>query len=66
VLADRLVRTEPPGGRVLVVNHALNVPALLKAFGHPEGIPVAPNDYDPLFVIVPRGDGSPVVVFLRR
>jgi len=59
------VRAEPRQERVLIVNHSLNVPGLLKAFGHPEGIRVALDDYEPLFVIVPRADGPPIEVFLR-
>jgi broad specificity phosphatase PhoE len=63
-LVKRL-RTEHPHDRVLVVNHALNIPAILKAFGHPGGITVAVDDYEPLLVIVPLPDGPPVVVMLR-
>jgi hypothetical protein len=47
------------------VNHALDVPGLLKAFGHPEGVPAARDDFEPCFVIVPRPAGPPLVVFLR-
>ena len=60
------VRAEHPQGRVLIVNHALNIAGLLRAFGHPEGVPVAVNDYEPLLVIVPRPDGPPTVIFLRQ
>jgi phosphohistidine phosphatase SixA len=59
------VRAEQPQGRVLIMNHALNVPGLLKAFGHPDGIRVALDDFEPFFVIVPRPEGPPLVVFLR-
>ncbi len=59
------VRSEHPQGRVLIVNHALNVPGLLKAFGHPEGIRVALDDFEPFFVIIPRPEGPPLVMFLR-
>ena len=59
------IRAEHPHDRVLIVNHALNVRAILKAFGHPEGIDVARDDYEPLFVIVPRPEGPPIVVMLR-
>lgn len=59
------IRAEHPHDRVLIVNHALNVRAILKAFGHPEGIDVARDDYEPLFVIVPRPEGAPIVVMLR-
>lgn len=55
-----------PGVRVeRIVNHALDVPGLLKAFGHPEGVPAARDDFEPCFVIVPRPAGPPLVVFLR-
>lgn len=53
------------GYRVLIINHALNVPGLLKAFGHPDGIRVALDDFESLFVIVPRPEGPPLVIFLR-
>lgn len=59
------VRSAHPQDRVLIVNHALNVPGLLKAFGHPDGIRVALDDFEPLFVIVPRPEGPPLVIFLR-
>ncbi len=60
------VRAEHPQGRVLIVNHALNVAGILRAFGHPEGIPVAMKDYEPLLVVLPRPDGPPTVIFLRQ
>lgn len=59
------VRSEQPQGRVLIVNHALNVPGLLKAFGHPDDIRVALDDFEPFFIIIPRPEGPPLVVFLR-
>lgn len=59
------VRSEQPQGRVLIVSHALNVPGLLKAFGHPDGIRVAGDDFEPFFVIIPRPEGPPLIVFLR-
>lgn len=59
------VRSEQPQGRVLVVNHGLNVPGLLKAFGYPDGIRVGRDDFEPLFVIIPRPEGPPLIVFLR-
>ncbi len=59
------IRAEHPNDRVLVVNHALNIPAILKAFGHPGDITVAVDDYEPFLVIMPRPDGPPVVVMLR-
>jgi phosphohistidine phosphatase SixA len=63
-LAARL-RTHDRQDRVLVVNHALNIQPLLRALGHPDGVRVAVNDYEPLLLIVLRPDGPPLVVFLR-
>lgn len=59
------VTEEHARDRVLIVNHALNLPAILKALGHPEPVSVALDEYDPLFVVVPRREGPPVVVKLR-
>ena len=59
------VRRQHQHDRVLIVNHALNLPALLKALGHPGDVRVARDDYEPMFVVVPRSEGSPVVVLLR-
>ena len=59
------VRAEHPRDRVLIVNHALNIGAILRAFGHRETVDVPPTDYEPLFMIVPRPDGPPLVVMLR-
>jgi hypothetical protein len=61
----RRVRAEHARERVLIVNHSLNISAILKGFGHPEEVAVARDDYEPLFVIVPRADGPPFVVILR-
>lgn len=63
-LVDR-VRSQHPRERVLIVNHALNLPALLKALGHPGDVRVARDDYEPMFMVVPRTEGPPVVVLLR-
>jgi broad specificity phosphatase PhoE len=59
------VRMRHPRERVLIVNHALNLPALLKALGHPGEVRVALDDYEPIFMVIPRPDGPPVVVLLR-
>jgi broad specificity phosphatase PhoE len=59
------VRSEPAHARVLVVNHSLNIGAILKGFGHRETAVVARDEYDALFIIVPRPDGAPLVLLLR-
>jgi hypothetical protein len=42
-----------------------SVAALLKVFGHPVGITIAPAEYDNLFVLVPKGTAPPTVLRLR-
>jgi broad specificity phosphatase PhoE len=64
-LLVRRIRTEHAKDRVLIVNHALNIPAILKAFGDAGDLVVAPDDYERLVVIVPRGEGPPLVLMLR-
>ena len=63
-LLERL-RTQHAEGRVLIVSHALTIPHLLKAFGHPEEVMPDPKVYDPLYMIVPKPTGPPLVVVLR-
>ena len=50
---------------VLVVGHSNTIPALLKALGHPEPITIASEEYDNVFLIVPRSDGPPMLLRLR-
>jgi broad specificity phosphatase PhoE len=59
------IRAEHPHGRVLIVNHSLNIGPILKALGHPEELVVARDDYDPFIVIVPRREAPPLVLRLR-
>jgi broad specificity phosphatase PhoE len=61
-LISRL-RTQHANDRVLVVSHSLTLPRLLKALGYPIDITI--EEYDNLFVIVPKSDGSPLVLRLR-
>jgi broad specificity phosphatase PhoE len=63
-LLERL-RTQHAEGRVLIIGHSLTVPRLLKAFGHPEEVVIEKEEYDRLFVIVPKPTGPPLVVVLR-
>jgi len=50
---------------VLIVGHDSSLPAILKLFGHPKDIKIAPNEYDNLFVLVPKDTGPPTVLRLR-
>ena len=59
------VRDENRDGIVLIVGTARSVPALLKLFGHPADITIAPAEYDNLFVLLPKDTGPPTVLQLR-
>ncbi len=49
---------------VLVVGHSNTVPAVLAAYGHPGHLEIAHDEYDNLFVLIPRADGPPTVLRL--
>jgi len=63
-LINRL-RTQHADGRVLIVSHSLTIPHVLKAFGHPEEVVIQREEYDRLFVIVPKPAGPPLVFGLQ-
>jgi broad specificity phosphatase PhoE len=63
-LRERL-RMEQPAGVVLVVGHSNTVPELLAALGHKGDAGIAPDEFDNLFVLVPKKDGSPTVFRFR-
>ena len=50
---------------VLVVGHSNSVPQAIKLLGHPDPIEIGHDEYDSLFVVVPRGAGPPMVLRLR-
>ena len=60
---ERLAR-EQRDGIVLVVGHSNSLPDLLKALGCTTEISIAQEDYDNLFVVVPKG-GTAELVRLR-
>jgi broad specificity phosphatase PhoE len=64
LLLERLKRDDP-SGIVLVVGHQNTVPDLLAALGHVEKIEIRDNQFDDLFVVVPRATGPPTVVQLK-
>ena len=59
------LHTQHADGRVLIVSHSLIIPRVLKAFGHPEEVVIQREEYDRLFVIVPKPAGPPLVFVLR-
>jgi broad specificity phosphatase PhoE len=61
----RRVTTEHAGDRVLIVNHSLNLPRILRAFGHADPPAVRVDEYDALYVIVPRAGAAPIVLQFR-
>jgi hypothetical protein len=63
-LINRL-RTQHAEGRVLIVSQSLTIPHVLKAFGHLEEVVIQREEYDRLFVIVPKPTGPPLVAVLR-
>lgn len=63
-LADR-IRAEYPEGRVLIVGHSNTVPEILAAFGHEAQVKIASNEFDNLFLLIPKKEGPPAVLRLR-
>ena len=59
------LRSDHQGNRVLVVGHWSTIPAILKAFGHPQEITIERSAYDNLFVVIPKGEQAPTVLHLH-
>jgi broad specificity phosphatase PhoE len=59
------IRREAPRGIVLVVGHSNTVPLLLAAFGCAETVTIGSDEYDNLFVVVPKAESAPTLVRLR-
>jgi broad specificity phosphatase PhoE len=60
-----LLRTRHKSDVVLFVGHANTVPALIKALGHPSGIKILETEYDNLFVLIPKSEGTPLLLRFR-
>jgi len=64
-LAEKLKR-ENSSDVVLVVGHSNTIAPLLTALGcGAESVPIAGEDYDNLFVVVPQGGSPPLLLRLR-
>ena len=63
-LAEK-VRAGHEGDVVLVVGHSNTVPELLRAFGCTESVAIAAEEYDNLFVVVPKATGPATLLRLR-
>jgi phosphohistidine phosphatase SixA len=60
-----ILRSEHAQDRVLIVTQSLRISRWLKVLGSSVDITVAPTDYDNILVVIPRGDGAPLVLRLR-
>jgi broad specificity phosphatase PhoE len=61
-----LIRKEHTDDIVLIVTHSKILPKLLEAFAPFGEYPtIKPDDYDNLFIIVPKGKAEPTVMRLR-
>ena len=63
-LVDR-VRKNHGSETVLLVSHSDTLPGLLKAFGLPVEIQIAPEDYSNIFVVIPKPQGAPTLLRMR-
>ena len=63
-LIDR-IRREHANDVVLVVGHSNTVPEILTQLGASEPVTIQDDEFDSLFILVPRGQASPSVVRLR-
>jgi hypothetical protein len=59
------LRSQHAQDRVLIVTQSLRIPRWLKSLGYPGDVTVAPTDYNNLFIIIPKGDGDPLVLRLH-
>ncbi len=60
-----MLRKEHAKDVVLVVGHTNTIPDLLKALGCPGDLEIAADEYDNLFVVVPRSSGPATLMRLR-
>jgi broad specificity phosphatase PhoE len=63
-LTERL-KTHNGRGAVLVVGHSDTIPALLKEWGHTQPVTIDKSEFNSLWFVVSRPEGSPIVSRLR-
>lgn len=63
-LVDR-IRKDNPSDVVLVVGHSNSLPKVLQRLGHPDPVEIGDDEYDNLFVAVPRPGTPPSVLRLK-
>ena len=64
-LVERLRSEIPPDGVVLVVGHSNTVGPILTALGCAETVTIASDEYDNLFLVLPRDGGKAELIRLR-
>lgn len=57
----RQIQSHHGGDTVLVVGHSNTVPAIIKALGVKEEVRVADDEFDNIFIVVPRGEQTTVL-----
>lgn len=65
---DELVarlRAEHAADVVLCVGHSGSLPKIIKAYGHPDPVEIGHDEYDSLFVLVPRAGQPPTLLRLK-
>ena len=61
----RSIRKQHRMGTVLIVGHSNTIPELLTALGYPTPVQIGSDEYDNLFVVVPKASGAPTVLRLK-
>lgn len=59
------IRRDHASDVVLIVGHSNTVPEILTQFGATEPVTIQDDEFDALFILVPRGQTGPSVVRLR-
>ncbi len=59
------LRKDNAGDIVLVAGHTNTLPELLKNLGCPGDFKIASDEYDNIFIVVPKGDGTATLVRMR-
>jgi broad specificity phosphatase PhoE len=59
------LRRDHPNDVVLVVGHSNTIPDLLQAFGCAEKVSLGADEYDDIFLVVPKSEGGATLVRLR-
>ncbi len=56
------LRSSAPHARILVVTHSDRLPAVLRDLGYTEPVSIGPNQYDDVFLVLPRERSTPPAV----